>query len=164
MPLEFKGAQPPQIAQKIVVHRVTTCESQLFIVLSNVPYGQWIHWFGNRSHECKADYADCKGCHDSWPRKFKAYLHCLEGTQRTPCFLELTLHAVKAIELQMDKRPDWRGSIMSVRKSKGGKQGRYIIDVKERTIDPQDLPQAADPLETLRFLWRCNKGKNCPTT
>ena len=45
-----------------------------------------------------------------------------------------------------------RGSIIKVSRTKGGPRGRYMIEVLERRIADDALPEERDPLQTLRML------------
>lgn len=158
MSQSYTGSAPPLPCAKFQVIRVTTAESQQFVCLSNVPYGQWVHWFGRRSHECVDDRgATCSHCRDNWPRKWKAYLHVLTA-DRQQQFLEITAPAFRALETQMHDRTMWRGAIFQIRRTKGGPHGRYVCHVLERRVAEDELPEARDVLETLRMLWRAKKG------
>lgn len=156
--LEWRGAPVPKGNRPIIVHRVTTSEAQEFLCLSPSPFGVQIHWFGGRSHECTALFSKCQGCQDSWPVKWKGYLHVAAPPSTSDVFLELTATAILLIESQLRERETWRGVRFRLRKTKGGPKGRYLAEVLERGIDPEKLPPEIDPLPTLRRLWRAKKG------
>lgn len=149
------GAAPPKKMQVMEVVRVKTTDGRDFTVLSEVVFGQLIHYNGNRSSECTADHKKCFGCGQGWPQDWKGYLHCQDWTQEmAEVFLELTWPACQKLFKQIPERRTLRGTLVKVKKTKGGAKGRYIIEVKERVIPHDVLPQSKDPLETLRFLWR----------
>lgn len=152
------GAPPPAPRRRIDVFRVTTSESTLFVCCSPAIFGQWIHWFGRRSHECLQDRGRCKGCADNWPNKWKGYLHVTGAQGSSEGFLEITATAWAMIEAQRHPNVDLRGMMFKIRRTKGGAHGRYIVEVMDRRIDGENMPQPKDPLETLRFLWRAKKG------
>jgi len=154
----IRGCAPPPRTVRMNVLRVTTTEATQFIVCCRVPWGQMIHWYGRRSHECKSDRALCQGCRDNWPMKFKAYLHVMGAGLGSQAFLEITATAFHLIEEQLGDRADWRGSILKIRRTKGGAKGRYICEVLERVIPDSELPQEQDPLPTLRYLWGVGKA------
>lgn len=153
-----RGDAPPRFTKKLDVWRVTTSEAELFTILSEAPFGKWVHWFGRRSHECHRDTGQCKGCVESWPSKWKCYLHVAPGMGKVTGFLELTLTAFNMILEQLPKEQMWRGVRMKIRRTKGGAKGRYIVEVLESRQESTTLPPEIDPLETLRFLWNCKKG------
>lgn len=154
----FRGAAPPAPQRRMIVHRVTTSETEEFCCVSVAPFGQWIHWFGRRSHECTQDRARCKGCQDNWPVKWKGYLHVLTDCGKTHAFLEITSTCFHLLEAQLPDKTNWRGIRFRLRRTKGGAKGRYLVEVLERRIPDEELPQEQDPLGTLRMLWRAKKG------
>lgn len=154
----YTGAQPPERLNRLDVHRVVTPESQEFVVLSPAIYGQWVHWFGRRSSECCQDRSTCKGCKENWPVYWKGYLHVLTDNGKRQIFLELTKNACEEVALQAHKGQDLRGILLSVRKTKGGAKGRYVIVIRERRLAGADLPAPMDPLMTLRRLWNAKKN------
>jgi len=159
MESRFKGVQPPKKKNgSMQVKRVTTSELQTFIILSRAFFGQWIHWYGHRSHECTKDFKACNGCERGWPYKFLGYIHVVGMPDSAECFLELTQTACELIDKQVPEGENLRGQRMNIRKTKGGPKGRYIVDVLERRVDPLTLPEEKDPLETLRFLWACKNN------
>lgn len=156
MQSRFKGAaRPEKRTGSLEVRRVTTSELQQFVFLSKAFFGQYIHWYGNRSHECTKDFKECNGCQRGWPYKFLGYVHVIGMPNATEMFLELTLTACELIDKQLPEGENLRGQRINIRKTKGGPKGRYIVDVLERRIDPDTLAAEKDPLETLRFLWAC---------
>lgn len=154
----YFGSPPPMPQKRVIIVRVTTTETQEFVVLSKAPFGQWIHWWGRRSHECIKDKAHCQKCHDNWPSKWKGYLHCLTDLGRTECFLELTPTCIKGIEAKMRDGEMWRGMRIRLSRTKGGAKGRYLIDILESRADPEKLPEPRDPVDTLRFLWNAKRN------
>jgi len=157
MPSNYDGSPPPVSQSRTLIVRVNTTQTQEFLVLSRVPYGQWIHWWGRRSHECVKDKAFCQKCADSWPDKWKGYLHCLTDCGRTECFLELTKTAIEAIEAKMIDGQGWRGMRVRISRTSGGAKGRYLIDLLEARADPEKIPQPRDPVDVLRYLWNAKK-------
>lgn len=159
MAVKYAGVDLPPPTRELWVHRVTTAETQQFVIISEVPYAQWIHYHSGRSCECYHPKAHCKRCVDGWARKVRVYLHVKEaGPGGRECFLEITPTASRAIESQIPEATNWRGLQVRMRKSKGGAKGRYIIDVMEKRIDSELLPRPADPLARLRFLWTFGRG------
>jgi hypothetical protein len=158
MPDLVVGVAPPAPKQKMDVIRIVSHEAQQLIVVSKAVFGQPVHWFGRRSHECTADRGNCRGCNDSWPQKWQGYLHVMTPTHNWQGFLEFTATAWGLILSQIRAGEDLRGLIMRVGRTKGGAKGRYLIEVLERRIPESDLPQERDPLTTLRMLWRAKKG------
>jgi hypothetical protein len=149
------GAKPPAPGPKQEVIRVTSTEPRTFVIVSTAIWGQWIHWYGSRSHECVSDKKECNGCVRGWPRKWKGYLHVVERAGGPGNFLEITPMFEDIISMQVPRDQSLRGCIMRVSKTKGGAKGRYIIDVLERRHDLSVLPEERDPVAILKFLWQC---------
>jgi hypothetical protein len=159
MPEELvTGSAPPVPKSKMDVIRILTTETHQLVVVSKAIYGQYVHWFGRRSHECFSDRGGtCKGCAANWPRKWQGYLHVIRpgGWQG---FLEITATAWQLIEVQLRTGETLRGARIKVGRTKGGAKGRYLIEVLERREPDEHLPQARDPLPILRMLWNAKKG------
>jgi hypothetical protein len=150
-------APPPRVSRKEVI-RWTSKEWGMFVILSSSAWGQDTHWDGRRTEEClKAKKLDCPGCKRGLPGRFKAYLHVNNGTKTWDGFIELTQAAWEQIITQVETKVSLRGLMFRVRKTSGGAKGRYVIEVMERVLDPEELQQAEDPYPTLRFLWGCKR-------
>lgn len=152
------GVAPPAPKQRMDVIRIVSAEPHQLIVVSKAIFGQPVHWFGKRSHECKTERGNCEGCKDNWPQKWQGYLHVMTPQHNWQGFLEITATAWQLILSQMPSGQNLRGIIIRVGRTKGGSKGRYLIEVLERRIPDDDLPQERDPLTTLRMLWRSKKG------
>jgi len=152
------GPAPPPPRRRFIIHRVTTSEPQMFVVVCKNPYAKHVHWYGRRSHECYAQTGTCQRCLDGWPWKWQAYIHVLADAGKTQGFLEVTATCFELLKLQLPKDENWRGLVIKVGRTKGGARGRYLTEVLPRRMPDADLPQEADPIDTLRFLWNCKKG------
>jgi hypothetical protein len=152
------GEAPPPKASKMDVIRIVTPEPITLIIVSRAIYGQSIHWFGRRSHECLADRRACPGCKDSWPRKWKGYLHVTNPALSWQGFLEITQTAWELLEGLRPKQGNLRGLVCRIGRTKGGAKGRYLIEILDRRIEDSMLPLPRDPLDVLRMLWRSKKG------
>lgn len=155
MESHFIGAQKPDKVPRPDVHRVKTTESQTFVIYSKNIFGQYIHWYGGRSHECTQDKQRCRGCMKEWPCKWLGYLDCYLVNERARVFLELTLTASNLLADLAPQDANLRGLLIRVSKTKGGAKGRYRIEVQEGRKSSSELPHERDPLPTLRFLWTC---------
>lgn len=153
-----RGAAPPPKQNRLDVIRIVSSEPHQLIVVSAAIFGQPVHWHGRRSHECTAQRGNCKACEDMWPCKWQGYLHVMRPQANWQGFLEITQTAWEMILDQVPKGQTLRGLIVRVGRTKGGSKGRYMIEVLERRIDPESLPEEKDPLGVLRMLWRSKKG------
>lgn len=149
------GAEPPPGGNRHTVHRVTTAETQQFVIYSKSIFGQWIHWYGGRSHQCTKDKAACNGCLRGWPTKWLGYFdgHNVHADERV--FVEITAAAFKLLDQQIPPGENCRGVRVRMAKTKGGPKGRYKIDVLPGRVSDETLPQEKDPLSVLQFLWKC---------
>jgi len=153
----IKGAMPPAPGPSMEIVRVKTSETETFTLVSAAIWGQNVHWFSGRSHECTADKGNCPRCNSLQPVKWKGYIQAIQWTTRKECFLELTPNAYQQLDALTSGRKNFRGSIVRIRKSKGGAKGRYLIDILERTMPETELPAERDPMPILKLLWRCNE-------
>jgi len=153
-----RGAPPPPKKFKIEVIRITTVEPLQLICVSRSIYGQPVHWFGRRSHECLSDRGKCHGCEENWPVKWQGYLHVMNASGDWQAFLEITATAWEILLSQAHQGKDLRGMIFRVGRTKGGAKGRYLISVLERRVDEPQLLKELDPYPTLRMLWAAKKG------
>jgi len=153
-----KGAEPPAPTRRMEVFRVTTAETTTFVCCSSAIFGQWVHWFGRRSHECRKDRGDCEGCRNNWPVKWKGYLHVMDPLGRSEGFLEVTATCWTLLVNQLPERQTLRGIRFRISRTKGGAKGRYLVNVLELKATEESLPIERDPLNTLRFLWNAKKG------
>ena len=125
------------------------------MIFSTSVWGQWIHWYGRRSHECTSDKGQCNGCQRGWPKKWKGYLHVYRGNKYETAFLEITPFFVQMLDVQVPPPATLRGVQMYVSKTRGGAKGRFIIDVMERRLQEAELRVECDPRPVLQFLWNC---------
>src|SRR5205814_5942315 len=142
-----RGTKPPPKKQRMEVVRIKTQEPEMLVIVSKCIWGQPVHWFGRRSHECTQDRGRCKGCEENWPCKWQGYLHVTNHTLSWNGFLELTALAWGILLSQVRVGENLRGSIIKVSRTKGGPRGRYMIEVLERRIADDALPEERDPLQ-----------------
>jgi hypothetical protein len=159
---KIKGASPPTSGPSFEVVRVKTSEVESFTIVCRAVWGQSVHWFGGRSHECTQETGNCARCNTMQPLKWKGYLQALSWQTRKQVFVEITPNAYEQLVALTEARETLRGTVVKIRKTKGGAKGRYIVDVLERTIPEAELPEERDPLPVLRFLWRANGARVNP--
>jgi len=154
----IRGAVPPAPQKRMEVFRVTTAETAQFTCCCSAIFGQWVHWFGRRSHECRQDKGECEGCRNNWPVKWKGYLHVIDPMGKHEGFLEVTATCWNLLMQQLQPKQTLRGVRFRLARTKGGAKGRYLVTVLETTATEESLPIERDPLTTLRFLWNAKKG------
>jgi len=159
----LEGAEPPKtIGLELEVIRIVGCTPRHFVILSEKAFGAWFHWIG-RSVKClKPD--DCERCQRS-KSKWRGYVHAFEflAAGKKSVIIELTLPALAMIEMQLAMQP-LRGCQVKLAKTRGGKHGRYLVEVLSRRVDGATLPPAANPKETMEWLWKINEGWDRPNT
>ena len=156
----IRGTAPPKkIGLELEVVRIVSTEIRLYVLLSSAPWGSYFHW-GGASMTCTGDTETCDRCKRVVPRKWRGYLHALEqhGTSTREVILELTHSALATLDLSLAMR-DYRGSMVQLRKTKGGAKGRFIIEVLERRVTDQTLPPERDPTPVLQKLWALNERR-----
>jgi len=156
-----EGAPPPKtVGLELEVIRIVGCSPRHFVLLSEKAFGAWFHWIG-RSVRC-ARPDECERCKRSKP-KWRGYIHAFEllPTAKKNVILELTLPAIALIEMQLAMQP-LRGAQVKLAKTKGGKHGRFVVEVLPRRVDSKTLPDAAAPLVTLEWLWKINEAWDGP--
>lgn len=150
---KIKGAMPPKPGPKQEIVRVTTVEPVKFTVLSSAIFGQNIHWFGGRSHECSSDKSSCINCEKGWPQKWKGYIHAIEWREEKRVFVELTPTAARLLLATTIGEETLRGMVIEIHKSKGGAKGKYYVTRIQQRINMATLPSEEDPAAILKFLW-----------
>ena len=123
------GALPPDGANRHTVHRVTTSQTQQFVIFSRSIFGQYIHWYGGRSHQCTKDKSACNGCYRGWPTKWLGYFDALNMHSDERVFVEITATAFKLLDTQIPPGENCRGLQVRICKTKGGPKGRYKVEV-----------------------------------
>jgi hypothetical protein len=153
----INGSLPPARKQRNLIYRVTTAETQQFVIVSRAIFGQNIHWANGRSHECTKDKGKCDGCQKGWPGKWLGYLQAIRVPDNEEVFLELTYTACMMLIHSAEEGKPFNGLQVRISKTKGGPKGRYKVDVMPRRLDVGTLPDEKDPRTTLAFLWACKK-------
>ena len=161
METRITGTPPPKGDARTTVYRVTTAETQEFVIYSKSIFGQIIHWYGGRSHECTREWKACNGCQRSWPEKWLGYVHCFNTHRDEVCFLELTKTACNLLLRQAEPDQPLRGLRVRINKTKGGPKGRYMIATCFPRMREELLREEADPKPVLQFLWNC-KNQHSP--
>jgi hypothetical protein len=152
---KISGSAPPPGGPKTEIVRVTSTEKQIFCCVSSAVFGQWIHWYGKRSHECTLEAGNCNGCQRGWPRKWKGYMHAMTGAPPRTVFVEITPACFELVAMLAPQEKSLRGVYLYLSKTKGGAKGRYLVEVLERRADESQLPEERDPRPILKFLWAC---------
>jgi hypothetical protein len=156
----IRGTPPPKkIGLELEVVRIVSTEIRLYVLLSTAPWGSFFHWAGG-SIPCTGDPEECERCKKLVPRKWRGYIHALEqhGTSTREVILELTHSALATLDLSLAMR-EYRGSMVQLRKTKGGAKGRFLIDVLDRRVTDQTLPADRDPAPVLKKLWELNERR-----
>lgn len=152
----IRGAAPPSapgIETEVV--RITSVDRRHFYLVSHEPWCAYFHWNG-ASLKCD-DPEKCDKCEKGMPRKWRAYIHALEqlGTVQRSVILEITHMCTVILDVQLCGQP-WRGSYCVLSKTKGGKHGRFVVEVMPRRIDANTLPNEINPAPILEKLWAMN--------
>lgn len=152
----MRGSAPPLFPGiELEVVRITTPNRRLFYLCSDKPWGAYYHWSG-----CSLECTQPNPCalHDrSVPLKWRGYVHALEqhGVAQREVIIELTQTALVMLDLQLCGQPV-RGTMVNIAKTKGGKHGRFVVEVVPRRIDAATLCDERDPEPVLRKLWLHN--------
>lgn len=154
----IRGAPAPKPGPRVEIVRITSAERQLFFILGSAVFGQQIHWYGGRSHECRADKGECENCKRGWPSKWKGYLHAIRQSDNQEVFIELTPAACHTLDSLIPESESYRGKVLNFSKTKGGAKGRFVIQVTSNTFNLRDAPAEADPVNVLRYLWACKNS------
>lgn len=157
------AAPPPSLGPAIEVTRILGTVPRMFTIISASPWGAFFHFYGGRSRECygQDDPTHCDRCAKAWPRNWRAYVHVVEhqGQTSSTAILELTQVALQAIFDQVGNKPTLRGVLIRAAKTKGGKHGRFVIEVLPRAaIQTSDIREI-EPEPIVRKLWKINEDR-----
>lgn len=156
--LRYDGPAPPAKMKRIDIIRIRETTPQTFTILSDRPYSIIYHWIKGRSQQCTRSRGDCEGCLTGCEEKWAAYLHAQQWGQDGEIFLELTDACIAKIHALANNRATLRGTIIKLSKTKGGIRGRYVVDMLDRTMPPDDLPNVRFPDELLLKLWAAKRS------
>lgn len=149
----ISGVIAPPPRRHLDVVRITSTEPEMLVVVSDQVVGIEVHWVHGRSKPCTGDPLTCEWCKVPLSKRWQGYLHVVKPHKRWNGFLEFTANAFDLMVAQLAEGETFRGVIMRVGKTKGGPKGRYLIEVLQRRADMNEIPPAADPWPTLKFLW-----------
>jgi len=85
----------------------------------------------------------------------------LIGALTKSVIIELTLPAIALVEIQLSHQP-LRGAQLRLSKTKGGKHGRFVVEVLPKRISSPTLPAAHDVALTMNKLWEINERWDGP--
>ncbi len=145
--------RPPQGPKPLKLVRVLKGPAQTYTILSTCLSGVWTHWDGQRSLPCYKARAKCTGCTRALPKRWKGYLCCWVVPQRAKFILEITPRAANQLLAAMPEGRIMRGFLIRVERTKGGRNGRLIVNLVGEDPNISALPAADDPFQTLNFLW-----------
>jgi hypothetical protein len=157
-----EGAPPPKtVGLEYEVTRIISSTPRQFVVLADKAFGAWFHWKG-RSVRC-AKPEPCERCLAS-EAKWRCYVHAIEllGALTKSVIIELTLPAIALVEIQLSNQP-LRGTQVKLSKTKGGKHGRFVVEVLPKRISTATLPVAHDVATTMNKLWEINERWDGPS-
>jgi len=134
--------------------RLSAHETAHFTILSRTWWKVWTHWddYRARTIPCDQDQANCRGCQNHLPLRFKAYLHVIHHEARKAVFLELTPNAAKQLEGQAPPNEPFRGLEISLARGHGPKAGLRLT-VNQYHPRETNLPPEQDPKPILTALW-----------
>jgi len=148
-----RADSPPPKGPKNWIRRVRGGQALHCGILSPAVWGVFTHWDGKRTRECFADVKKCDRCRDGLPNRWRGYLYVWLQQFQAYEFLEITGDAYREIVRQQGERPNLRGMVLEIKRHGAGHKGKLIVSLKEGSSDPDSLPTALDPEETLRALW-----------
>jgi hypothetical protein len=155
----ISGSLPPKRpGLDIEVIRITSSTARQFVILSDQPWGAYIHWVG-KSVRCR-EPEPCEFCKKG-RNKWRGYIHAIEllGASNREVVIEITHVACVMIDIQLCGQP-LRGSQLRMAKTKGGKHGRFVLDLVPRRIDEKTLIAPKPPEILLGKLWEINERKS----
>jgi hypothetical protein len=78
---------------------------------------------------------------------------------RKNVIIEITHTALALLDVAIAGQP-MRGSLVKIKKSDGGKHGRFIVEAMANRLPHSTLPDAHDCSKTLKQLWKINEQRN----
>ena len=144
---------PPNPGPRDEVRRIAGGDDSHFCIISPQIWGVWTHWDNGRTRPCHAEKKQCQGCQLELPARWKGYIHCIDTSKRTDCFLELTPLVAQLLLTGAPKNEPLRGLHIGVSRGKGNKARLRLVVQVGRVIEAQ-LPPAKDPSPVLIALWQ----------
>jgi hypothetical protein len=153
VPLSLSVAPvPPRPGPEIYILRLKGAERFTFTVYSHAIFGVWVHWSGGKSSPHYTDADRCPGCARQEPKRWKGFVHCYCHEKKQEVFLELTPASAHSLLDQLAVGETLRGQGIFVNRTKGD-NGRLLIRVMNPCREPEKLPEAKDPQESLMRIW-----------
>lgn len=159
MGIQIKGPGFPTRYQTREIVRISSTVPMKCVCVSSAPWSVITHWRKGRSERCGGDAADCEGCRQSVPLRWRGYLHVIVPPGKEAVFIELSENAVKEILFAFNHRDSLRGCMFGISKTKGGLRGRFIVEPMERVVEESTLPPEETPAATLNFLWSLKRDQ-----
>jgi len=144
---------PPPKGPKTWVRRIKAGPGFTGEFVSASVWGVFTHWDGSRTRECYANPEKCAYCQRSMPNRWRGYVYVWNAAYKEYEFLELTQDAVEEIWRQVGKDTDLKGSLWEIKRHGKNDKGKIVVFYKGEGREPDSLPEALDPEETLRTLW-----------
>lgn len=146
---------PPPPGPRHIIRRIRANEKKQFVLLSKL-HGCWTHYNGRTTQPCFDGKKQCEGCQRAFPKRWKGYIHCLNQTDATEEFLEVTPLFAKQLESCVGTiGPKMRGNRILVERGRGDKSRLRLELQSHCDVLPScpALPDPKEPWETLERLW-----------
>jgi hypothetical protein len=155
--IKFDGPPPPIKQKRIDIVNVKDQTVRTYTIISERPYSIIYHWVNGRSQSCRRGFGTCECQERQLQDKWAAYLHAICWITNEEVFIELSEKAVWMLMTLCNNRESLRGSVIKLSRTKGGVRGRYIVDMLERIVPSEDLPDVKFPDELLKRLWAAKR-------
>lgn len=172
---------PPKPGPRLHLWRIEAGPGFRGQIVSCSLFGVWTHWDGHRSRECTATIPQpgentdreidgevaqqismqaptmlsesCIGHKEQWPLRWKGYLFVWNSRAEQFGFLELTPGGATELLRQAPSHGNLRGLLLKAERHGKSIRSKVAIELTQGVGDPNALPAAVDPEDTLRALW-----------
>ena len=143
---------PPKPGPEMFFLRLKGNEMHTFTIYAKAIFGINVHFVGRRSSPHYRNEKKCPGCRAKNAKRWKGFLHCFDHNLSQEVFLELTPKSADSLLSQLGKFAGIRGNRIQVKRT-GADNGRLTISVLTACPNPDAMPDAKDPLESLLKFW-----------
>ena len=172
---------PPKPGPREEIFRVKPTTGFRGQIISHNLWGVWTHWDGYRTRECTARVVlpdepqptdeeggndvhpsmqappmqgtKCRGHLAKWPLRWKGYLHVYDASTKKFGFLEITPGAAEQLLRQVPSDGNLRGLLLRIDRHGTSIRSKCTVELTRPAGGSDNLPDPADPEETLRALW-----------
>lgn len=145
---------PPAIVRVLRLVNVGAGAGLRLACCSEAIWGCWTHWnpATRRTVQCTTPTQKCSGHAAGMPQRWKGAITVCDPVGKKPFLLDLTPGAGSYLTDQLQGE-SLRGKLILAQREGNFKRTPLVVTLIGEVEEPQTLPLAQDPMETLMKIW-----------